>query len=367
MRRPTPDAGRAETASPDVAAPRALTLLIPGLTGEGWPRAPGLLEGLELGTLQRLLARADRVAQGGRGLDAALRAAFRLDPGPSEDPDADFPVAALTLLNDTGERRPGYWLRADPVHIETGRDRLIMTGGAGLDVCADEAGELCTLINAHLAGDGLRLIAPSPSRWYFRWPQAPEVCFAPLPVVIGDDLFHHMPGGEAGRRWRRLLNEIQMLCHDSPVNRARGAQGRLAISGVWIWGGGELPAAAACDYGAVWSDDPLARGLALNAGVEVADLPQDGADFLRRAGGGAHLVVIEGLDEAGRLGALELWRERLQALERDWFAPLAAALRAGDIESLTICAANGSGYHVTKSALRRWWRRRQAITGDRQD
>ncbi len=355
-------AGHADTPTNTPPASRSLTLLAPGLTATGWPRSAGLLEGLELGALEVLLARADRVEGGGQGRDAALRSAFGLDASPTADADADFPVAALTLLNDTGARQPGYWLRADPVHIEAGRDRLTMTGGGGLDIRADEAGALCARINAHLAGEGVQLIAPVPSRWYFRWPAPPEVCFDPLPEVIGGDLFPHMPGGVAGRRWRGLLNEIQMLCHDSPVNQARRAEGRVEISGVWIWGGGELAAAPVCAQGAVWSDDPLARGLALHAGIEVAALPADAADWLRRAGGGAHLVLLDGLEEAQRLGALELWRERLQAIARDWIAPLAAALRGGELDELVICAADGAGYHVTRAALRRWWRRRRPMT-----
>lgn len=342
---------------------RELTLLIPGLTGAGWPVRPDLLlEGLDLGTMQRLLARADRIETGVAGLESALRRAFDIGPVPSEDPDEDFPVAALTLFSDSGQRPAGYWLRADPVHIEAGRDRLIMTGGASLDIRSDEAAELCAAINEYMAKEGLHLLAPVPGRWYFRWPEPPEVCFAPLPAVVGDDLFHHMPGGAAGRRWRARLNEIQMLLHAHPVNLQRREQGRIEISGVWIWGGGELPPGRDCEYAAIWSDDALVRGLALNAGLEPANLPANAVDWVEQAGAGAHFMLIDSLQEPLRLGALERWREGLLAVQRDWLAPLAIALRRDGLGKLVISAASGSEYHVTKTGLRRWWRRGRPVT-----
>ncbi len=358
MPQPIRPAGRADTGQA-----RALTLLIPGLTGAGWPVRPDiLLEGLDLGTLQRLLARSDRIAAGAAGLEAALRRAFGIGPGPSEDPDADFPVAALTLFSDSGQRPEGYWLRADPVHIAAGRDRLIMTGSASLDIRSDEAEALCAAINGHMAQAGLHLIAPAPERWYFRWPEPPEVCFAPLPAVIGDDLFHHMPGGEAGRHWRARLNEIQMLLHAHPVNLRRREQGRIEISGIWIWGGGELPPGRDCAYAAIWSNDALARGLALNAGLEPANLPANAVDWVEQAGAGAHFMLIDSLQEPLRLGALERWRECLLAVQRDWLVPLADALRLGRLRKLVMSAASGSEYHVSKTGMRRWWRRGRPVT-----
>lgn len=349
-----------------------MTLLIPGLTGSGQPGRPELLlEGLDLAVLQGLLARADRndtridsgIDTGIAAPEAELRRLFGVQGGAADSQDAEFPIAALTLYGDTGRRPESYWLRADPVHIEAGRDRLIMTGGAGLDLGIDEAEMLCAGINAHLAEEGIALQAPTPSRWYFRWPRAPELAFAPLPDVIGDDLFNHMPGGAAGRDWRRRLNEIQMLMHASPVNETRRAQGRIEVSGVWIWGGGELAEASHCDYAAVWSDDPLTRGLALNAGLTPAAVPAHADCWLATAGPGAHLLTIDTLWTPLRLGDFETWRAGIAALQRDWFAPLAQALRQGGLDRLVISAAAGAEYHVTRRGMRRWWRRARPLTG----
>lgn len=341
MHRANPPAGHAETTT--------LTLQVPGLGVSEWSSQSDLLfEGLDHRDLLRLLTRADRVVTP-HG-DAHANA------------DADYPVAALSLFADSGRRPEGYWLRADPVHIRTGQDHLIMAGGRDLAIRSDEADTLCAAINAHFADDGIELIAPTPGRWYFRWPQPPEICFSPLPEIIGDDLYAHMPGGAAGRYWRSLLNEFQMLMHAAPVNQARREEGRPEISGIWIWGGGALSAVGETGFSHIWSDDPLVRGQALHAGREPAALPRDAAHWLADVQPGAHLVFIGELQGLLRLGELEAWRSQLQALQRDWASPLRAALQQGRLDRLVISPGSAVEYHVTRRNLWRWWRRDRPLT-----
>lgn len=345
---------------------RELTLWIPGLAGpERGARMDfgPAFEGLELAALARLYARADRVDAPRLEVESALAQRFGVAAG-----DDAVPLAPLALLGETGERRPGYWLRADPVHIQAGIDKAVMRGGAALAVSAAEAGALCAEIAAEMAEEGMTLQALAPSRWYLPWPAPPRVRFAPLPEAIGADLYAHMPEGEEALVWRRLLNHVQMVLHASPVNAARRAAGRPEINGLWFWGGGELPAprsVAGADDG-VWADDPYARGLALNAGVPAAGTPQDAAAWLRAAadgvgdggGGGSHLLYIDTLREPLRLSDIESWRARVEDLHGRWLAPIAAALRSGALRRLRICPGGGTAYHISRREMRwRWWRR----------
>ncbi|MFQ6707899.1 putative sulfate exporter family transporter, partial [Bordetella pertussis] len=41
----------------------------------------------------------------------------------------------------------------------------------------------------------------------------------------------------AMRPWRRLLNEIQMVWYEHPVNEARAARGAAPINALWLYGG----------------------------------------------------------------------------------------------------------------------------------
>jgi len=91
--------------------------------------------------------------------------------------------------------------------------------------------------------------------------------------------------------------------------------------------GGAVSAAALRPFSLVFTDDPLARGLALAAGISVRPLPGS-AESLRGtlAQEGVALVVLNAPRAAGGTAALE----------RDWFAPLLAALERGDIGMLSL-------------------------------
>lgn len=59
-----------------------------------------------------------------------------------------------------------------------------------------------------------------------------------------------------------------------------------------------------------------------------------------------------------RVGDVGSWRGLLEVLERDWFAPLVAALRAGELASITLLTGRRAAHRCTRRSVRRWWRRR---------
>lgn len=336
---------------------RELTLMIPGLFGLPGGAARDAVEGLRLDALEQLLARADRsgVCGAREDLETALVRAFGLRVDPARGP----AIAPLARLGETGERRDGWWLRADPVHIEAGLDRAVMTGPSDLDISRTEADELSAELNAGMAEEGLQVDALAPGRWYAPWPDAPRVRLAPLAEALGDNLFLHVPDGDEGRPWRVLLNHAQMVLHGSAVNARRRAAGRPEVNALWFWGAGELPDERPAPFAAVWGgDDPLLRGLALNGGRPFETLPQTAEDWLAAADEGGHLVVLDDLREPLSFADVEAWRARLDAMQRDWIVPLRDALHKGALGILRLCPGDGCGYHVSRRAIRRrWWRR----------
>jgi hypothetical protein len=109
----------------------------------------------------------------------------------------------------------------------------------------------------------------------------------------------------------------------------------------------------------VIGDDPLARGLALAAGIPARALPKDADSVLAALEDeGLALVVLD----APRKAQL---RERRTALERDWFLPLLAALKSGRIGMLTLhlCGADSLlEVETVRSDLRYFWRRRKPLS-----
>ncbi|HKX55639.1 MAG TPA: hypothetical protein VJN01_06040, partial [Xanthomonadales bacterium] len=93
--------------------------------------------------------------------------------------------------------------------------------------------------------------------------------------ALGADISDCMPEGEAGRRWKRLANEIQMSLHASATNEQRRQRGEPLINGVWFWGGGQLPERlASCTFQRVYSIDPVSSGLARLNDVSVEPLAE---------------------------------------------------------------------------------------------
>ncbi len=61
----------------------------------------------------------------------------------------DWPVAPYTLLADGGAPGPHYWMRADPVHLQLGRDSLGLADSAAFHVSRAESEALVVALNRH--------------------------------------------------------------------------------------------------------------------------------------------------------------------------------------------------------------------------
>ncbi|HVL57697.1 MAG TPA: hypothetical protein VM491_14445 [Burkholderiaceae bacterium] len=223
-----------------------------------------------------------------------LRRAFRL---PSDDS-----VAAHAALADGVE--PPCW-RLDPVHVHVGRDHLVLTDPALLQVSADDAAALAQAIEPLLRDESLALDARTPSRWYLREtdPQrALRVSAKSLASAVGRSIELYLPEGADARRWRRLLNEIQMTWFDHPVNRQRAQRALAPVNSVWLCGRLREPRDAVPTPDAPPSLDPL-------------PVPAEIRGLLQRAAGsqsGTGLAAV----------SFQLLRDRLssdpQAWARDW-------------------------------------------------
>ncbi|HEX6828937.1 MAG TPA: hypothetical protein VF104_08155, partial [Burkholderiales bacterium] len=223
-----------------------------------------------------------------------------------------------------------------------------------------EATTLAEALSRHFRDEGLEFQPLSPRRWYLRLPAAPAMVTRAPREAAGRHVDEFLPAGPEALKWHRLMNEAQMLLHEHPVNEAREERGELPVNSVWLWGAGALPERAASSAAAVWSDEPLAGGLARLAGIPCHALPASAAEWLREAGTDAEvLAVLDELGAAARGGAPGVWRETVQALEKSWFAPLAEALRARRLARLAIsCPAPERSRELVMDAGDFWkfWR-----------
>ena len=287
-------------------------LAIPGLFGDS--------AGVRFAALELLLARGRRVRAPARSLEAWLSEAFELGDGP-------FPAGALTLLGCGDEPGEATWARADPTHLRFFRDHFATVPGETFEVQREEADALCEALSRHFAAQ-LEFRACEPRRWCAR-------------------LFNDAAPNDA------LVNEVQMLLHAHPLNEAREARGELAINSVRFWGAGQAPRLAQCRWQSVAAADPAVRGAARLAGTRHRALPGSAPEWLDRLPeDGRHLALLDARETA------------LADLERDWFAPLLAALRSGRIGMVTLHAVDGSeevSFETIRGDLRRFWRTKKPV------
>jgi hypothetical protein len=336
-----------------------LTLLIPELI---WPE-PGdtaTLGELPCPALSTLLARGTfaRSAEEDATFDAAVAGCFELDRA--------APYAALRLLGEVaGEVTPGehHWACADPVHLRFHHERLILADGATIGIDEAEAGQLTEALNTYFADIGV-FHAAAPDRWYLQLAEAADFLTPPLSAMAGRRVEQQLPE-EARTAWlRKLLNEAQMLLHSHAANEARADAGRLTINSLWLWGPGQLPQGLRAEFDHVWASHPLARGLARCAGLTCHDTPASLAALLAESTADSRqLVVIDDLLAAVQYEDAEAWRTGMLRLEADWFAPLAAAIRAGQV-TLDLCASTIYGqlsWQLGRSDMWRFWKRPQPL------
>lgn len=318
----------------------SLTLLLTDVerhlpTDDAWPPLPALQMLLSKGLREILTA----------DFSSCLFDLFHLHVETAHD--HDRPLASLSALGDGLDVSSGWWLHADPVHLVADRDQLYLSASNALEVSQSEADELLAELNRLYGDDGWLFVAATPRRWYLRLPQPLALHTTPTATAMGRRVGEVLPQGDDALVWQRVMTEIQMLLHASPVNTRRTEQGLLAVNSLWFWGGGELPvAASASAWDRVVADDPLARGLALLHGVKE-DTPESTTLAMTAA---ANRVLWQVTVESLELAELEL------------FAPLLAMLQAGELAELVIVLPGLGRWHIERAALRRWWRRRKPLS-----
>jgi hypothetical protein len=290
--------------------------------------------------LELLLARGRRSAKEAQSLESWVQEAFELGEGA-------YPAGALTLAAQGGDPGEDCWARADPVHLRVMDDRLVVVPAEAFAVNAREALALCEALNAHFAG--MDFTVSQPRRWCARLKQVDES--RPALDAAGTAL-------ELPKQAAALLTEVQMVLHAHPVNEAREARGEPAVNSVWLWGGGRAPQARA-PWQSVAADDPAVLGAARLAAARQRALPRSAREWLERLPEeGRHLAVLDALRVPLALGSDTVQNE-LEMLEREWFAPLLAALRGGRIGMVTVHvpdAAEALSFETIRGDLRRFWR-----------
>jgi hypothetical protein len=268
--------------------------------------------------LRRLLAQADRLDDDPR--DRLARLADGFDGAGSL-----LPAAALVREHLVGDAGGDSWLNADPAWAQPDMTGVRLLACGSIPLALDEAQAFAQVLQPAFAEAGLRLEISAPDHWQLRLPPDMHVPdFAAPEQALGEDLYQHLPQGAEGRAWRVLLNEVQVLLHQHPLNAARQARGLAPVNSVWLWGAGRLPKQLHSAFAGVVGNDELLHALAARAGIPASPLSRESA-----------------------AGALAGWLLDLQGLPaeelaRDWW-PVVQSL------------AQRQALHFAFASGERWW------------
>jgi hypothetical protein len=253
------------------------------------------------------------------------------------------PIAAITALAD-GLATKNYWLRADPVSLRVDLVHIYMLGNSQLSLHVDEVEQLAAMLNQHLAQENLHLYTPHPLRWYLQCPKLPDIETHNPEEIFGRTIADYFPQGAERNYWLTLLTELQMLLHTAPINQQRAARGVAKIDALWLWGAGELPqiTANAHLFTKIYTDNPLAKGLAILNRIRVVDLQNIVAAIKMASEHPGHYLICSDLclDENSS--------EQL-------FALLLDLLKKKNITTTRLFPGDGYCYDLDRRDLRPWW------------
>jgi len=330
----------------------SLDLLVPGLLGPLSVPASGSLPKLPI--LEKILARGFRHALSGSDLETILMSLFDYQP----DPGCDYPHGALSRIGDGYEADDRYWLMAEPVLLRPDKDRLLLFDARELSFSTDEASALSRLFTEHFSSEGLRMEVADAHRWYLSPDHAPCLKTSNLGDVFGRNMDLFLPSGPDARVWRSLTNEIQMLWHDCSVNRMREEEGKLPINGIWLSGGGVLPADLSRPFSRIYANHPLAAGLAATTGIHYMDLPDKPNEMFEETG--KVLAIYSDLLRPVWRANIHGWMEAAARLD-GWTKDLLGCLGGKSLDEIRIYPCNGSYIQLTSRSLRRLWKRQLSL------
>ncbi|KQQ40542.1 hypothetical protein ASF61_06310 [Duganella sp. Leaf126] len=329
--------------------------------------APHLLRALQVPALAALLGRHSRqqfhsASEHSRVLphEAWLARTLHLAPAPvTGQTAAPLALACMRGCGLQAQAAEGHWLILQPAHIQVSSTHPSLADPRALQLDEADARALFDAARPFFEELGKPLLFGAPGLWFVRADDWRDLSTASPDTAVNQNLGDWLPEGERARDFRRLQNEIQMLWHAHPVNAAREARGLPAVNSYWCWGGASATPATPAS-----SARPAAPVLAVSGApswLQALAAPawrQATVDQLI-AGPQHGVAMVADLIAPGQASAWAEWIAALQQIDRDWCAPLLAALMAGQLGRVTLMLSHREGWlevSTTKMAQRKFWR-----------
>lgn len=157
-------------------------------------------------------------------------------------PQPDRPLARLLWEADTqkdesqkeSQDADGYsLLLAQPVHLSLQRDSFALD--SLLVLSAEEYLALTNHLNSFFVEDCITLLPSATHQYWFLKTTSPwQLTTQPVQAALHQNIQAWMPQGLDANKLRQIINQVQMLLHEHPMNQKRVQLGLPEVNSIWF-------------------------------------------------------------------------------------------------------------------------------------
>jgi 2,3-bisphosphoglycerate-independent phosphoglycerate mutase len=209
------------------------------------------------------------------GSDVANLSIFGYDP--AECYTGRSPLEAASMGVELGPNDVAF--RLNFVWLEAHYGKLYMGDFSAGHISTAEARSLIETLQEELGGGAFNFYPGVSYRHLMVWKNGKDqLTFTPPHDISTQSIEGHLPQGDGADILLDLTNSAQMLLNDHPVNNQRVAENKLPANSIWFWGHGRKPVMETYQQrygltGSVISAVDLIRGIGVNAGLEIIEVP----------------------------------------------------------------------------------------------
>jgi 2,3-bisphosphoglycerate-independent phosphoglycerate mutase len=225
--------------------------------------------------------------------------------------------------------------RLNFVWLEAHYGKIYMGDFSAGHISTEEARSLIETLQSELGGGEFNFYPGVSYRHLMVWKDGKDaLTFTPPHDISTQSIEGHLPQGDGADILQDLTNSAQMLLNDHPVNNQRVAEQKLPANSVWFWGHGRKPVMDTYKQrygltGSVISAVDLIRGIGINAGLNIIEVPGATGYLDTNYRGKAEYAVaalketdfvyvhVEAPDEASHGGLLKEKIEAIESFDRD--------------------------------------------------
>ncbi len=154
-------------------------------------------------------------------------------------PQPDWPLAQLLYLAEPKDAKhqtsKNNLIIAQPVHLALQRDSLGLE--SQITLTADDYSTLTQYFNHFFVEEGITFIPSITQQYWFLQTAEPwHLTTHPIQAALYHSIQGFMPQGQHAQTLRQVMNQVQMLMHEHPINLQRIADGLPEINSVWFSG-----------------------------------------------------------------------------------------------------------------------------------